>query len=409
MAQARFILANINWSFSSPFSVGRSGVSLFDCRKYHWYPATFIPEIPYTLVEVLARPESVVYDPFSGIGTTFFQSILLGRRAFATENCRIAVNVTRSILRLFQCSESRLQDAAEEIQHLEDGYNARKDYSKLLKDSQIRVDLLRPWFNTETFNQLMFLRLVQERTSNPATEAATRVSVSAILKAVSGQDEGWGCIADNMLPKPRQLKKDKKAFDQFRLKARMLIRDVMGALSTASPTSRAIFRNSRPESSILKCDARYCPDLLPQAVDLVVTSPPYPSMTDYATSQRLSYYWEGADPMEDLGTEIGARRRRFSNAALGEYRAGIEGVLSALGMKLRPNGYACFVMPSFSSDKTNNSARKQIIQECLASLVNNGFVLEQELSRILPRLRRHHNQSWTSLERENIFIYRRTS
>ena len=47
-------LHNINWNFD--FNINYSSDSLypFDCRKHYSYPATFIPEIPYTLIEILS-------------------------------------------------------------------------------------------------------------------------------------------------------------------------------------------------------------------------------------------------------------------------------------------------------------------------------------------------------------------
>ena len=72
--RAMTLLSNIDWSFdTSLYSRARSPF-LFDCRKYHWYPATFVPEIPYSLIEVLSVPGQVVFDPFGGIGTTFATS-----------------------------------------------------------------------------------------------------------------------------------------------------------------------------------------------------------------------------------------------------------------------------------------------------------------------------------------------
>ena len=59
-----------------------------------------------------------------------------------------------------------------------------------------------------------------------------------------------------------------------------------------------------------------CENVPDNSVDLVITSPPYPNMTDYVTSQRLSYYFLGlglADKsrLKDLDLEIGPRIRRL--------------------------------------------------------------------------------------------------
>ena len=57
------LLSNIDWSFDTPLYSRTRNRFLFDCRKHHWYPATFVPEIPYSLIEVLSKPGQVVYEP----------------------------------------------------------------------------------------------------------------------------------------------------------------------------------------------------------------------------------------------------------------------------------------------------------------------------------------------------------
>src|ERR1700693_5347342 len=89
--KARATLKNINSDFSMRNTGNRDQLSPFDCLAYHWYPATFVPEIPFTLIEVLTKPGANVYDPFGGIGTTYFQALLLQRRPFTSEINAVAV------------------------------------------------------------------------------------------------------------------------------------------------------------------------------------------------------------------------------------------------------------------------------------------------------------------------------
>jgi DNA modification methylase len=406
VSRARPILDSINWNFSTPFSVGRSGMSLFDCRKHHWYPATFIPEIPYTLIEVLSKPGDIVYDPFSGIGTTVFQALLLGRRPYATELGRVSVDFMFSLWELF-VPGTDVVSILKDFDKIRNDYKPNQDYAKLLKNTHVKVELLRPWFAKKTFNQLMYLTLSEMKRRRPSTKAAMRIALSATFKAVCSQDRGWGCIADNVLPKPEQVKKERNALEQFGRKLAILVKDIAEVREALPHTTKKFLSSTTAESRIIKADARQSTNIPDASVDLIVTSPPYPNMTDYALSQRLSYYWLGGDPATDLPYEIGARRKRKLLTAIRNYRDEMEQVLKVLSMKLKTGGYACLVLPGFEGDKQNNTERKQAIQECLAFLPSSGLVLEQELHRILPTLRRHHNQKWTTLEREIIYIYRK--
>ena len=410
---AKHVLTSINWSFSSPFSVGRSGMQLFDCRKYHWYPATFIPEIPYVLIEVLSKPDAIVYDPFAGIGTTIFQSLMLGRRPLATEVCQVPVNIMRALWVLLN-PDVDLSSVLTDIEQELSKYNEREDYTQCLSQVPVLANRLQPWFTREAFNQLSYLILYEQKSHTLGTKAVARVSLSACLKAVCSQNRGWGCIADNMLPKPEQLKKDRSALDRFGRNARVLVNDLVRFKADMPLSTQELLRTVLPESAILHSDARHASEIKNESIDLIVTSPPYPNMTDYAMSQRLSYYLFGAEPTKDLATEIGARRHRFWSDAIQRYKNDMIEVLQVIALRLKPGGYACFVMPTFDDvnkknmiRKQSNMIRKQSVQECMAVLLSNDFVLEQELQRILPTRRRHHNQKWTSLEKEEIYIYRK--
>lgn len=400
------LLNAINWSFSTPFSVGRSGMRLFDCRKYHWYPATFIPEIPYTLVEILTQPHAVVYDPFAGIGTTLFQSLMLGRQPVAAEQSRVAVEFMRSLWTLLnpETDLTHVEAAAEDIRK---EYSPGAEYADALLTTAVNVEGLRPWYSIEVFNKICYLIIREKQETDPVTKSAMRITISSTLKAACAQNRGWGCIADNMLPKVDQLKKPKTVLSRFSAKMTRLARDLEDIRETLPLESRIALGTSKADEYIHRADCR-TKDLIPEkSVDLIVTSPPYPNMTDYSTSQRLSYYWLGHDPAEDLAAEIGARRKRFLSTSLELYGDHMREALGSFLPTVKEGGYACFVMPVFNTDNINNTERRQVVQDCLAAVLGHGFLLEHELTRLLPTRRRHHNQGWLSLEREVISIFKR--
>jgi len=401
------LLRGVNWDFPALFKSGRRDGRLFDCRKYHWYPATFIAEIPYTLIEVLSEPGATVYDPFSGIGTTVVQAALQGRRPFGGENSRVTVGLVQALWTLLDPRTS-LAEVARELQALPSGYDEARAYDvEALEETQVRVDALRPWFEPATFNALMYLAVAEARSTNSETRAALRVAGSSTLATVCAQHRGWGCIADNVRPKTEQLAKTRDVFATFARKAGTLIADVDAVHRRMSDDARAVFAAVSAEDAVICGDVRKGAAAPPASIDLVVTSPPYPSMTDYAYSQRLTYYWLGGDPTEDVATEIGARRKRTVPTAIADYVTAMREALGVIATTLKPGGYACFVLPRFDADLHNNVVRRHAVQESMASLLTHGLTEVATLERILPNRRRHHNQQWTALEREIIAVYRR--
>ena len=405
--RALTVLSNIDWSFDTPLYSRADNRLLFDCRKHHWYPATFVPEIPYSLIEVLSTRGQVVYDPFGGIGTTVLQALVLGRKPYSIERCKVAVEYVRSVWRLL---DRRTDIAAVRcaLEKLRGRYDVGQGYvAELLKVDEEYGGLLQHWFNEDTFNEVAFLILEERRQQVEVVRAAIRVALSATLKAVAAQDKGWGCIADNVRPKAEQLGKTRHALSRFARNSTVLLREIEAARCSMGEEALDFVGSVEIGDHVRHGDARTDRVLTAGNVDLVVTSPPYPNMTDYATSQRLSYYLLGARPDEDFGSEIGARRRRTRSGALDAYGEDMRAALALVVEQMREGAYACLVMPTFAVDRVDNQRRRRVVDECLAALVEKGLTQVHRLERVLPVRRRHHNQHWTSLERETIHVYRR--
>lgn len=86
-------LQSINWNFGNRKIVDKETAFPFNNRKYHTYPATYIPEIPFTLIEILSKRGDIVLDPFGGIGTTLVQALIQERVPVSIDNNLIASKI----------------------------------------------------------------------------------------------------------------------------------------------------------------------------------------------------------------------------------------------------------------------------------------------------------------------------
>jgi len=407
---ARAILKNINWNFYQKSVFSPYEVQPFDCRRHHWFPATFVPEIPFTLIEVLTLPGATIYDPFAGIGTTYFQALLLNRKPVATEICRVAIEYMRNLFILFN-PEVQFEKVKTNIDKLLQEFRQSKDYISEVP-TNILINRLKPWYSEITLNQLSFLFINEANCSDKIIKAVMRISISAILKATSSQHRGgWGCIADNVLPKQEQIK-DKDVLILFKKHVNTLLQDISNHLKCVSPEYNQIYKELSKKQTIFHEDARECKKIPDNSVDLVVTSPPYPNMTDYVTSQRLSYYYLGIDLVEklnvkDFALEIGARSKRAKGDSIDRYFEDMQKANEVISKKIKTGGYACFVMPVFATDNENNKNRKHIIQKVLSKMADYDLIKEDEYERILPTIRRSHSIKWSTLEQEKIYLFRR--
>jgi len=405
--KAKAILKNINWNFYQKGAFSPYEIRPFNCRKYHWFPATFVPEIPFTLIEVLTLPNAVVYDPFAGIGTTYFQALLLNRKPLTTEICRVAVEYMQSLFILFN-PQLNLDALVDNVKQIINGFTQNIDYTANVSDNgsiNSLVDKLKPWYHPKTFNQLSFLFISEHYCDDVKTKAAMRISLSAILKGLSCQEGGGSYVADNVLPKPWNIR-EKNALKRFLQHINLLVNGIKLHIKNTNQSYLDIYNEISNEKTIFYEDLRKERTISDNSVDLIVTSPPYPNMTDYVNSQRLSYYWLGLDPSIDLQLEIGARYRRSNKKALEMYSRDMQKVNRMLHKKIKSEGYLCYILPVFDKDNENNRTRSRVIKEVLLDLEQHGFDLECDFERIIPSRRRYHSL-WATLKREKIYVYKK--
>jgi DNA modification methylase len=400
---AKVILKNINWNFYQTSAFSPYEVRPFNCRKHHWFPATFVPEIPFTLIEALTLPNATVYDPFAGIGTTYFQALLLSRKPLATEICRVAIEYMWSLFILFN-PEINFGNLKDNFKKMLNDFNQHKDYISSAPKN-VLIEKLKPWYSERTINQLSFLFIKEEDCRDEAMKAAMRISISAIFKTTSSQERGWGCIADNVLPKQKQIE-DKEVFHLFNTHVNRLLDDVSEHLKSTMPGYNSLYKELSEKKTIFYDDIKECRSIPDNSVDLVVTSPPYPNMTDYVTSQRLSYYFLGIE-LTDRDLEIGARSKRSRKDSLDRYLKDMQKSTEVISRKIKSGGYVCYVMPIFGGDNENNINRRRIVEKIMSGMNEYYLMKEGEYERILPTIRRSHNIKWASLEREKIYLFRK--
>lgn len=399
------ILNNINWDFHPRPLSSNANPKLFNCRKYHWYPATFIPEIPYTLIELLTKPGAIVLDPFCGIGTTYFQTLLLNRLPIGMDICSFSIEFIRLLFMLLS-PEIDLLKVSDSIERKTKEYRPNLNYSRLVDKTypNQKIKELQHWYSEVNFNALCYLIIMEMQTEDKYANAALRLSVSSILSRASNQDRGWGCIADNVLPKSYQVRQ----IDLISLFIGALKRLLSDLGSIKNNTNyKAAYRETEKKTSIYHSNICNSRELADNSVDLVITSPPYPNMVDYISSQRLSYYYFGFDIEPDKKEEIGARYMRRRKNSLGNYLNQMRMANMTIAKAIKRGGLMCYIMPLFNTDNENNVKRKSIVQKVVSELEELGLTKETELSRSIPSLRRSHNKRWATLEKEIIHIFKK--
>ena len=282
-------------------------------HSWHPFSAKFPPQLPQLFIERLSDPYDVVFDPMLGSGTTLVEAVRLRRRAVGCDIDPLARMIAAAKL-----------TPVDPISVLQIGYgiidSAKRDYwesrDRLERDLVRRFDaktreFVNYWFLPQ--QQLELLALLQHIEILPrgGTREFLKVGFSSTIIAKSG---GVSSARDLAHTRPhRDIRKEpKSAFVEFtkRLErnvaglAKSDLTVVQGAESqTAVNGAIGVSRSDGTESANPK-DSAYSASiretgadrtgLLPDSIDLIVTSPPYANNAiDYMRAHKFSLVWFG--------------------------------------------------------------------------------------------------------------------
>jgi DNA modification methylase len=294
---------------------------------FHTYAARLHPETARRLVARLSAERATVLDPFCGSGTVLVEARALGRRAVGVDANPLAVRLARlkTTPAGERLREAMITGATRVAEVAEDRRKARAGSSRRYPPDDVAA------FAPHTLLELDGLRTGLEAERDPEVRSALYLVLSSILIKVSrraGDTSERGREPRIAAGYPSRL---------FVKKTEELTRR-LAAIEPALAEG--------PDARVLEGDARELQGVADASVDLVVTSPPYPGVYDYAVQHALRLRWLGLQAERFDRAEIGARRRARAEPgrAIAEYEDDMASVLAAVARTLRPGGLAVLVV-----------------------------------------------------------------
>jgi hypothetical protein len=241
----------------------------------------------------------IVLDPFSGRGTTVFESLLNGRRSLGCDTNPVAVCLSKA-----KADAPTQDEVLERLEVLEwrcEGFasNARETADEFFKLC----------FHEKTLRQLLFLKDKLDWRS-----ARVDCFISALaLGCLHGESHRTELCFSNRMPRTISTK---PAYSVRWWRAKQCLapeRDVFAILRTCTNYR---FQSARPylKGRVVEGDVRRAATLLRpyrDRVKLVITSPPYLDITDYHEDQWLRLWFLGGALKPKSGQGRDDRHRRI--------------------------------------------------------------------------------------------------
>ncbi|MGB6688766.1 MAG: DNA methyltransferase [Terracidiphilus sp.] len=285
------------------------------CPYFAMFPEAFVRR--YVLA--WSKRGDVVLDPFSGRGTTIFESLVNGRKAIGCDTNPVAVCLSKA-----KADPPKLQEILARLADLEKG-----SIRFTSKKAEVADEFFTVCFHEETLRQLLFLRGKLEW-----RKSRVDCFIAALaLGCLHGESHRTELCFSNRMPRTISTKPAYSVRWWRRNECVPPKRNVFSILQAA-----ADYRYQSPAPAIkgrvVEGDVRKASTMLRsyrEKVKLVITSAPYLDITDYHEDQWLRLWFLGG-PMRPISGQARDNRHRVIEAYwqfLREAWAGIVPLLQA--------------------------------------------------------------------------------
>ncbi|OPX70800.1 MAG: DNA methylase [Methanoregulaceae archaeon PtaB.Bin009] len=260
----------------------RQGSSLHEVS----YRGCFKPQLPAYFINLLTKPSDLVYDPFSGRGTTVIEAGLLGRAVAANDANPLSRLLTRP--RFFLPDTADVKSRLEAIP-IDTGAGAEMDLSM--------------FFHPGTEAEISSLRnylLERERDGDidHVDDWIRMVATNRLTGHSSGFFSVYTLPPNQAVSPMRQIRINQKR-DQvppYRDTRALILKKTLSLLKDVSEIQKERLRKSGENALFLSGDSRRTPGIGDGTVQLTITSPPFLDVVQYSSDNWLRCWFNGIDP-----------------------------------------------------------------------------------------------------------------
>lgn len=250
-------------------------------HSFHRYYGKLIPAIPGAYIKKYTKENDLVFDPFSGSGTTAVEALRLNRNFIGYEINPLSVKIAQT--KTSKLNQKKLEFYNNKIIKMMDNKHytiKEKDYPFLINRDH--------WFKKFVQKDLITLKKIIDSCFNNCSKSELKyknfyeMTISAILRNVSNADTRH--VFPGVSKRMRALEAEGKihinVYDTFKraIKKRSSFYSIYNAIDTKAH----IYQQDSTTANYR---------LLKNKIDLIVTNPPYISSVRYIETMKLEMYW----------------------------------------------------------------------------------------------------------------------
>lgn len=287
------------------------------------YRACFKPQLPRFFIERLTDPGEYVYDPFMGRGTTLIEAALLARHPVGNDINPLSVAFTKPRLNppLLHAIETRLA-------HI--NFN---DPAEMPED-------LHAFYHPDTLRQISSLKkYLVCRQRNDQLDGVDEWIRMVAINRLTGHSSGFFSVytlPPNQavsIKSQRRINEKRGQTPPQRDVTRIILKKSRQLLADITEGVRQTLNRLGPAAVLLTCSADVTPEIPDQSISLIVTSPPFLNVVQYATDNWLRCWFLGIDA-EEVKLTVPSK--------LADWEIVMNRVFMELSRILKPGGHVAF-------------------------------------------------------------------
>jgi len=249
------------------------------------YRACFKAQLPRFFIKLFTEKRDVVYDPFSGRGTTGLEAGLLERKVILNDINPLSTILSRP--RFFIPKLSEVEKRLESI-----------PFSKKCKAD---IDLSM-FYHPDTEAEIVSLKnYLSERAAEGKEDEADSWIRMVATNRLTGHSLGFFSVytlPPNQALSPERQKKINRELEQepeYRNTRAIILKKTKSLMRELSTTEIKDLRDCGRSAQFLNSDARQTQEIDSESVQLTVTSPPFLDVVQYADDNWLRCWFNGID------------------------------------------------------------------------------------------------------------------
>lgn len=304
------------------------------------YLGAFPPSLANYFIQYFSEENDLIFDPFSGRGTTLLEARILNRNTVATDLNPIALALSNA-----KNHNLAIEDIYSRIDELEQKY----DYALYQPEAFAQNDDIHLIFHPRTLAQLCYLRRKLLKSEKPVD----KYLIGIALGILHGGERADGTSGYASIDMPNTFSMSAEYVRRFVQTKQLnrLYHDVFNLLR--EKTVRMFKKHSeiKQQGAVIRADAKQLATIqelepFKNKVSLILTSPPYLGIVNYAKQNWIRSWFMNEDPgivSKELDDDLN----------LNEWIQFSKSVVTQLKSFIKEDGVVAFVIGDVAKSKTS--------------------------------------------------------